>query len=754
MRRLPRELAWGLGIGLLGILAALLPGISTVEENWELDWLFHLRGTRPAPADVVVVAIDGESARRLGLPARPSQWPREEHARLIDRLSRAGARVVCFDVTFDRPGPSPQADAQLAAAIRAAANVVLTDSLKPEPEAPGQAPGAGPLRIETLVPPIAAFEQAALAHAPFPLPRQARVDSWWTFKRSAGDRPTLPVAAFEVYAFDAYRPFLDLLAKAAPQLRLPALAAPSDLVAFGGAGSLNDALRGIFQADPQVGRRMLEELDRSGDRDIPSAMKRRIRSLVHLYSGDESAWLNFRGPPRTITTVPYDLALQGGEGAAGVRPDVDFAGKAVFVGFSASTLSEQDRTRDDYQTVFSQADGLYLSGVEIAATAFADLLEDSPVRPLPAPWRIGILLLWGVALGVGCRLLRPGVAAALVIVMVPAYLLLAVHQFSAASLWLPLVVPLCLQAPMSLARGLYLNYRDARKDRERFREILGHYLPSHVVDQLLVKVTTAASTDRLVHGTCLATDVERYMSIAEQMPPAELVRLMNAYFAELFKPVERLGGFVTNLSGDAMLAIWPGTASDRSAGRQACLAALDIAEALKRFNQGAGDRPALQTRLGLHSGHMLLGALGASRHFQYEAMGDMVNTATRIQGLGKYLGVQILASEAAVDGLQDVLTRPLGSFLLVGKTAPVAVVELMGLMANVHPQCMQLCAKFAEGLDAYRTRQWTAAVSFFSELLSQHPQDGPSRFYLSRCQDFMLNPPVDPWDATVRIEQK
>src|SRR5882757_1895145 len=676
MPRPLKELAWGLLIGLLGVLATFLPSVTALEEDLELAWLFHLRGPTRSPENVVVVAIDEESVRRLGLPAKPRLWSRDLHARLVDRLTRAGARVVCFDVTFETPGPTRQADADFTAAIGRAGNVVLTDSLSGEtgsatggPERPGSA-----FRIERLVPPISDFEQVALAHAPFPLPREARVNAWWTFKSSAGDRPTLPVIAFEVFAFDAYRPFLDLLRKVAPQVQVVWPKSTGDLVSALGAGNINDTLWSAFHRDPTLRDRMSYELERTSDRELPPPMKRRIRSILDLYGSDESAWLNFRGPPRTITTVPYYQALNAGNQDSTDRPAVDFAGKAIFVGFSASSRSGQDRIRDDYQTVFSEASGLYLSGVEIAATAFADLLDDHPIRPIAQPWRLALLLIWGAALGMACRLLRPGVAAALVAILAPAYLLLAVHQFSAANLWLPLVVPLCFLAPLSLARGLYLNYADAKRERERVRQIVSRFLPSPVVDELLEKVSSITSADRLVHGACLATDMEKYTSLAEEMPPTDLVRLMNEYFAELFKPVERLGGFVTNLTGDAMLAIWPSTSTHGSAGRQACMAALDIVEALKRFNQGASGRPAVQTRLGLHSGHMLLGTLGASRHYQYEAMGDMVNTASRIQGLGKHLGAQVLASEEAVDGLGDVLMRPIGSFLLAGKSAPVAVV--------------------------------------------------------------------------------
>src|SRR5207245_2006046 len=103
MGRPLKGLALGLVIGLLGSLATWLPRVSQIEEDLELNWLFQLRGPVQAPAEVVVVAIDEESARRLGLPSKPSDWPRELHARLVDRLARAGARVICFDLTFDTP---------------------------------------------------------------------------------------------------------------------------------------------------------------------------------------------------------------------------------------------------------------------------------------------------------------------------------------------------------------------------------------------------------------------------------------------------------------------------------------------------------------------------------------------------------------------------------------------------------------------------------------------------------------------------
>jgi len=753
MGRPLKGLALGLVIALLGSVATSVPRVSEIEQDFELRWLFHLRGATDAPTDVVIVAMGEKSAQELGVASKPSEWPRNLHAQLVERLARAGARLICFDLTFDTPSPTPQDDLEFAAAIRAAANVVLTDSLRQETAQHASETGQkiGELLIEKVTPPIPLLEDAALAHAPFPLPKESRVNAFWTFKTSAGDSPTLPAIALQIYAFDIYDDFRALLRRVAPDLALAppvakAIGVPSD------AAGLVTTLRSVFLGDPRLADRMSRELRNTSDQDLTPKKKRLIQSLLDLYRGSEVAYLNFHGPPRSVRTVPYHEVIRD-SGPTG-RVVNNFQGKVVFVGFSASSQPEQDRIRDDYETVFSQRDGLNISGVEIAATAFANLLDDRPVRPIPFLWQIGIIGLWGIAVGAACRIFRPISAAAFVLLLGSAYLLLAVRQFTVASMWLPLLVPLCLQSPLALFGGVLLNYRDARRERKLIKQAFGYFLPDKIVDQLAENVGPINSTDQLVYGACLATDMEKYTTLAETMGPKELGQLMNAYFAELFEPVERRGGVVNEVVGDAMLAIWAASSAEISVRRQACEAALDIVEALERFNQEVVGRPALLTRFGLHSGQMLLGNIGASHHYEYQAVGDMVNTSTRIQGLSKYLGTRILASEETVDGLQEFLTRPVGCFLLAGKSTAVCVVELGGRKQDANPQMTLLYQKFAGALEAYRTRQWRDAVSKFSEILEAFPEDGPSEFYLQRCESYVVDPPDELWHPTVRLDQK
>lgn len=187
--------------------------------------------------------------------------------------------------------------------------------------------------------------------------------------------------------------------------------------------------------------------------------------------------------------------------------------------------------------------------------------------------------------------------------------------------------------------------------------------------------------------------------------------------------------------------------------KRACDACLDITRGLAEFNK-AENRPPLPTRLGLHCGEMLLGSIGADHHFEYRAVGDMVNTASRIQGLNKYLGTRLILSAETAEGLDDYLLRPLGSFLLVGKSSSVELLELMGYVTEATEAQRWLCQAFSEARAAYAAQQWVDACRAFGKILERSPHDGPSRFYHSLCENYATAPPSGPWQPVVQMEAK
>lgn len=748
-------LALGLLVGLTGILGLSLYPVADLEESAGLDWLFNLRGPVDPPDDVVIVAIDAQSARQFGLADRPRDWPRNLHAELVAYLANAGARIICFDLTFDTPSAVAPNDLELAAAMGRARNVLVTDSLRKETiwlqGSDGKA--VGRVLIEKPAPPIAMIEQAALAHAPFLLPKSSRVNAYWTFRSGDEDSPTLPILAFHSFASSAVEDLVALLHEVEPTrpLRAPRI---DPLVSTSEKGIDNfREVRAAVVAAPDIRGRVLRRLQER--RDISPERRRAVESLLKLYSSREMSYLNFYGPARSVKTVSYSEVLNAGRSASpsdsAQRQAGLFKNKAVFVGFSASDADE-DRVRDDYRTVYSQANGHDISGVEIQATAFANALEGRPLSPAPQAWQFAILGAWGLLLGVVCRLVRPVRALATVAALAAVFLWCVYRQFAGEAVWWPSIIPIGVQVPMALFAGVWLNYRDTRREREAVKRAFGQFLPGSVVEQLARNVGPITARNRVVYGACLATDADKYTTLAEQTEPGKLGELMNEYYADLFVPIEHTGGVVIDVVGDAMVAIWAGALSDAELRISACNSALEIVEVLDRAS--AEGRSVLPTRLGLHAGEMLIGSFGASRHYEYRAVGDIVNTASRIQGLNKTLGTRLLASQATFDGLDQFRTRPLGSFLLAGKLTAVSIVELLGRKDAVDDRLGKLCESFGRALDAYRVGRLREAIDGFEQVLRSEPADGPARFYLERCERLVSSNLAGEWTPTIRIDAK
>jgi adenylate cyclase len=468
-------------------------------------------------------------------------------------------------------------------------------------------------------------------------------------------------------------------------------------------------------------------------------------ALIDMYGGPDSRYLNFYGPARIIRTIPYHevLAETWDPTAAGLQ------GKAVFVGFSERHQPEQ---QDAFYSAYSQRSGVNLSGVEIGATAFANLLDGQSVRPLSIPAHLAVVFIWGFALALVLMLLPVRIGLGAAVLAGPMYFGLAYQQFQAA-VWLPVMVPLFVQIPAALLGAFGLKYAQAKAQGARVRKALGYYLPARVADRLARQAGEVGVNTQLLHGTCLVTDAEQYTALAENLPPQELHGLLNEYYAVLFREVEVHGGFVSDVVGDSMVAVWASAEPDPAAHARACRASLEMLRAVQHFNASKGQRE-LPTRIGLHSGEVLLGDVGAESHFEYRAVGDIVSTASRIQGLNKQLDTKLLVSSETLADATGVVSRKLGRFLLVGKEVPVELHELLGNAGEVAPPELELIDLFTAALDTFNTRHWAEAHAAFSRILECYPTDGPSGFYARLGMKYLAQDPGPAWQGTVRIAEK
>jgi adenylate cyclase len=751
LSRVIKAALFGCAVGLTGVLISFFSLTHEIEEDIGLALLFKLRGVKEAPPEVVVVSIDRESSEALQLPNNPDRWPRSYHAKLISKLAEHGAAAIVFDLYFTEARAAGEEDA-LAEAIRRAGNVVLAELLKVKeiPASPrGRVPGQDH-RIVQSVKPIDKISQAAFATAPFVLPRMpVRVNQYWTFLPDAGDSPTFPIVAFQLYALRVYGDFVRLMEKVRPNLAgtLPHDAAAE--IRARGVVSFMKQIRRIFEADVFLGAAMLKELEHSSAITKKDEKNRLLKPLINVYGGAKRRYLNYYGPPRTVSTVPFHKAVAFGSNVSATA-DGDFRGKVVFVGLSENELVER---HDSFHTVFSQENGVFISGVEIAATAVANLFDDRPVAPISTPAYISLILAWGVLIGFIGLILGTTAAALLMAGLSAVYIFFAEYYFTTNGAWVPIVVPLFVQAPVGLFGAILINYLETNKERQNIRNALSHYVPAEIVNQLARNRMDVRRGGETVYGICLFSDAAGYTSFSEKYNPQQLREVMNQYFEATFAPIRENGGLVVGVAGDSILAVWKAAAPERQLRKQACMAALGVAKAVTQFNESFTDVK-LPVRLAVHCGEMFLGNIGAGEHYEYGVTGDTVNTASRMDGLNKFLGTQILVSEDVIHGLDGFLTREAGSFLLKGKSNPVTVHELKCSLDDSEETQKQACAVFAQGLRAFRARSWREAKEKFDHCIRILGDDPLSRHFLNLCKDYAAHPPDGSWSGVIAMEEK
>jgi len=240
-------------------------------------------------------------------------------------------------------------------------------------------------------------------------------------------------------------------------------------------------------------------------------------------------------------------------------------------------------------------------------------------------------------------------------------------------------------------------------------------------------------------AACLITDAERYTGLTEEMEPTAVVELINRYFGALFGPVLDNGGIVSDVKGDGLLAVWNYASAGAQLKARVCKACLEMVDRVDELNrQNPAQR--LPTRLGVDFGPVALARVGAHARFEYRAVGDPVNTASRLEELNKLLKTRILVSDAFAQGVTGFLFRDLGTFQLRGKRTRTRVRELVGAVADCSIREHALCGEFAHAVSAFEVGSAAEALARFQALQAKVPDDGPTRYYLQRLETARSEP--------------
>jgi len=723
-----------------------LQGISFLDlmELKTVDLRFEARGQIPPGPDVVLAVIDEKSIGKEGKWI----WPRSKLADLVTKLSKAGARVIAFDIGFFELD-----DKKILNTINEIQRTIHDHDIRKKEidhylenlkkHANNDQLLADAIRNSTAKIVLGHFFHMDFDESEHISENEINIH----LNNISGSR-----YKFIRYASGAAQN-IPLVEARTPQSNIEIISTATDYCGF-------------FNMLP----------DKDGVvRWMPGAIKCREALYAPLSLIAVSAWLespismsiseygverlqigklavptdelgriliNYRGAEKTFPHIPVTDILNNNIADTAVKD------KIVIVG--ATAVGIYDLRVTPFENIFP--------GVEIHANVVDSILsKDFLYQPAwAAIFDIMAIIAAGLILGVVLPKAGGISGAAATFLLFIGHIFLCQYLFSQKGLILNLVYPLTVIILVYISITAYKYFTESRQ-KKFIKNAFSTYLAPTVVKQLI------ESPEKLVLGgeerviTAFFSDVQGFTSISEGLTPEELVELLNEFLTEMTDIILNYKGTVDKFEGDAIIAFFGAPNELENQEEIACMACIDMQKRLSelRIKWKAEEKPELKMRIGLCTGPAVVGNMGSKTRMDYTMMGDTVNTAARLEGVNKVYGIYTLVSDStfkAIDG--SIIAREIDSINVVGKKEPVTIYQLLGYPKDIDERMNKTTENYSNGLYAYRNQDWEKAGSFFKAALKLAPDDGPSKTMLLRCDEYKINPPPKDWDSSFTMSSK
>jgi adenylate cyclase len=426
---------------------------------------------------------------------------------------------------------------------------------------------------------------------------------------------------------------------------------------------------------------------------------------------------------------------------AGEEPELDpsvLSNACVLVGLSAPGLM------DLRPTTLSRI----MPGTEVHATLLDNLLEWDAMRDVPVAWVVAVVLGLAVLAACGGMLARSALQSLGVLVAAVAAPVVLAFVAYGCGYWWPLVATTLASVSAWVAASV-VNFATEGRQRLFLKNAFRQYLGADVIEQII------ADPSRLRLGgekrvlTVFFSDIEGFSSISERLSPEALTALLNAYLSAMGDIIKDEGGYVDKYIGDAIVAFWNAPLAQADHAARACRAAARcqrmLTERQAEFAVMAGGP--VRTRIGLHTGEVVVGNMGSHARFNYTILGDAANVASRLEGANKAFGTYTMASDETWRLASGVCAgRPLARLRVVGRRAAIDVHELRGLAGDAPAENWEA---FADGLRLFGEGRFADAVSAFA----RQPDDPASRAYAKRCE-MLAGAAPQAWDGIWELTGK
>jgi adenylate cyclase len=713
--------------------------ILDVIELKTYDMRLRARGPRSPSSAVVIAAIDEKSLDAEGR----WPWPRSKIAALIDALARDGARVIAFDIAFSEPDENSQL-ALLEQLARQMDALDIRDRRLARFLSETRRDADNDLAMATAI----ARSSAAVVLGYFFHVSEAtleyRLDQAEIEQRLERlDRSKYPSVKYK--GSDLTAPFITAYA---PETNLDAF---SRVAAGSGFFSLRSDPDGLLRRLPlmiragedvfpplavvaawqysgrppltvHVDRHGVEGLQMGADRFIPTDPVGQVL-------------INYLGPPKTFPQVSVTDILRG-ETAPGT-----FRDRIVLVGATALT------TYDLRNTPFSP---IY-PGTEVHASVIDNILTGSFVGRSEWARIFDVLTIVGLGALAGIILpfLSPLEGLAFAAGLFVLYVFGCRWLFEQAQVWLNMVYPLLALSSTYTVLTAYA-YLTEQRQRKRVKDTFRQYVAPEVVEEMLKDPARLRLGGEEKILTVLFSDLEGFTTHSERHAPHEMAEMLSEYYNRITEQVFVHRGTLKEYVGDELMAIFGAPLEQQDHAVRACAAALAMRDQRRALavEWARIGRPALRARTGVNSGSMLVGNLGSKYRFAYGVLGDQVNVASRLEGLNRTYGTEILVGENTARLVANAFRlRELDTVRVLGRTERMRVYELLEKAGPLPPEIEQALRAYTAGLEAYRQRAWEDARALFLEASALWPADGASRAMAERCDGLRKAPPDDTWDG-------
>ncbi len=456
-----------------------------------------------------------------------------------------------------------------------------------------------------------------------------------------------------------------------------------------------------------------------------------------------TALIPYRGKQKSFSYISVSDVMSE-------RADVaDLKGKIVLVGTTAPGLLDLRAT--PVEEVYP--------GVEIHANMIAGML-DRNIKQKP-PYVVGaefvLLLLAGAAMALLLPLLNPLKSLLVTVAVLFMVVFGNLIVFHLGNMVLPLASGLVMIALLFALNMSYGYFVEAR-GKNQITGLFGQYVPPELVDEMARNPAEFNMAPRAEELSVLFSDVRGFTTISESLSPEDLSVYINDYLTTMSLVIrEGHRGTLDKYIGDAIMAFWGAPVRDPAHARNAMLAAMDMQKTAKILNEKfkAKGWPTFKIGVGVNSGVMRVGDMGSQIRRAYTVMGDAVNLGSRLEGITKEYGADIIAGEGTRNAVPEVVFRELDRVRVKGKDEAVAIYEPFGLQGQVEKAKLDEIKLYAQFLRLYRAQDWDQAELQLFNLQKQVAGHLLySHTFVERIAYLRANPPGKDWDGAFTFKTK